>query len=586
MQNYLEDFLMNYSEMSKVWLNSDKVSEADKKIILDADDNQLKDMFYQDLAFGTAGLRGVMGPGTNRMNKFVITKATIGVGLYYQKYRKLGYKGIAISYDNRNNSKEFAFIAQSILNEMGIDTYIFDKPHPTPELSFAVRYYKCFAGIMITASHNPKEYNGYKVYDEEGCQLVFEKIDNLIAIIDKLPSYLDCEVPVSDTKGKSMICDDDLDPVFIDKEISTSIGCKIFKNDYRQTQIVFSPQCGANSIVGPKILRGCHYDVTTTPGQDYFDPNFTGTKSPNPENKEAYTKSIETLLELNKKGNPDPNKKYTLIMTSDPDADRVGVAFLNSKNEVELYTGNQIGAMLIDFLFHYYQENGLIPPNGMLYESFVTSTLGKKVATSYNVNVETVLTGFKYIGNKIATEKDKIYLFGYEESYGYLIYPFVRDKDSLQSMILIADMVEYYARRGKTLDIVYDELQQKFGYYSTETYSIQADNADHFAKMKDYIEHLIDTPADSIGNYKVTSIIDYNRQLNFNKATNSTTTFDDLPKSNCIKFILGNSGWIAIRPSGTEPKVKVYIEIISKKKGSNTFECDKLFNVIKNKLKF
>lgn len=558
---------MDASLKSKKWLNSDRVTLKEKKIIKSSTNEMIEDMFGTSLQFGTAGIRGVMGPGTNRINHLIINRCTIGVGQYFKKYAKSDYKGVAICYDNRYNSKEFALSAQTILNEMGINTFLFSEPHPTPELSFAVRYYHCFCGIMITASHNPKEYNGYKVYDEEGSQIVFEKFDRLQDEISKLDNELECTYEKSLIPGINKFVDDEIDPVFIKTEVETSIGNKIFKDKKRKCNIVFSPQCGANSKIAPIILRKVGYEVSTTPKQDFFDPAFKGTKSPNPEEEISYEESIKFLKKLNK-----GTKKYNLILESDPDGDRVGLAFLNSKNEIERLTGNQTGALLIHFYLTYLKENNLIPTNPIIYESFVTSSLGKRIAESFGVPVETVLTGFKHFGNKIEVEKNKNYVFGYEESYGYLIFPFVRDKDSLQSMIMIADMVEYYLRQGKTLDIAYDEIQQQYGYYNTQSFSIHAKNTKDFIKQQEVINSLIESPMTHIADYKVSQIIDFQKQLEFDAKTKETKTFNHLPKSSAVKFIFEDRGWLAVRPSGTEPKTKIYIELISKEKSENPEE--------------
>lgn len=598
----------SYISLVDKYLQSDRLSLKEKKKIKRAPFEEVKDMFSSSISFGTAGIRGIMGIGPNRMSIHLVRKATIGLVYYLYKHVKLSeYSGVCISFDNRYNSKEFAEASYQILNKAGINVFTFNLPHPTPELSFSCRHYKACAGIMITASHNPKQYNGWKVYDESGCQFVYEKIDNLIKEIDKLPSEIDTELDLvgllnsnevlSDNisllksvidehkQGQLRFVDEELDPIFIQKEVSCSVGSKLFNDNHRQTKIVFSPMCGANSIIGKKVLEGANYTVSTTPKQDYFDPAFKGTKSPNPEDSIAYEESIKYLTKLNKslKGE-DAKNKYKLILVCDPDGDRMGVCFLNKHNRPTLYTGNQVGALLINFLLNYYKENNLMPENPIMFESFVTSQLGHRIAEDFNVKVETVLTGFKYVGNKANNLGKYNYVFGYEESYGYLIYPFVRDKDSLQSMVLIADMVEYYAREGKSLDMVYSELQKKYGYYLTETYSVKASSTEQFDKMKEIISSMRKTPLREIDTYSVTKVIDYQDQIIHDFENNETVSFSDLPKTNCVKYILASKGWIAIRPSGTEPKAKIYVELVSKAKPKNKDECLRIYNYLKKKL--
>ena len=572
---------MNYQEKAQKWLESPIVSAKYKKIIKKATDAELKDMFNGDLQFGTAGIRGIMGPGTNRLNELIIKKCTIGLGLYLNKYCKEN-SSICISFDNRYNSREYAYLTRDILTDMGYNVYTFRLPHPTPELSFAIRHYKASVGIMITASHNPPMYNGYKVYDEEGGQFVFEKIDRLIDIISQLPNELEVNYEKAPIKGFSRYIDDELDPIFIKTECDVSIGKKIFTNDYRQTGIIFSPMCGANSIIGTKVLTNVGYDVETVPTQDYFDPSFKGTKSPNPEDSIAYDKSIKLFKKLKNQTFKDPFKKFNLILICDPDGDRVGVASENKHGRITLYTGNQTGAMLIYFLFSQYEKLGMLPNNGIMFESFVTSSFGRKIADSFNVEVETVLTGFKYVGYKAGHLKDKKYLFGYEESYGYLVYPFVRDKDSLQSMILIADMVEYNIRKGKTLDVYFDELQRKYGYFLTETYSVKASSFEEFDQMKFKVASMCEKPLKKIYTHNVIKMIDYQNQIIYDFKNDKKETFSNLPKTNCIKYIFEDDGWVSLRPSGTEPKIKIYVELIMKNKPKNKDECLKIYNFLQD----
>lgn len=558
---------MNYLEKKQAWLASDKVSEAEKEIIRNADEETIRGMFSSDLAFGTAGMRALLGPGSARLNCLTVRRATIGVGKFLlEKYgpNAARERGFAISFDNRHFSKEFRDTASKVLTEMGFKVYTFRDPHPTPELSYTVRRLNCVGGLMLTASHNPKEYNGYKFYDEKGCQGVYRIIDGLIKTIESLPDELTCDydkVP-EDKYGKVYYLDDDeaYDLQFVKKEVSTSLYLEEF-GPTRLTKIVFSPECGCDCKVGPMALRRAGYQVVTVPGQDYFDPDFTHTENPNPETDGAYKGAYAELERLKKAG-----KKFQLIIVTDPDADRCGIAFVNSKGEIQRFTGNQTGALLIDFVLGTLKRRNKLPEKGVICNTFVTGSQGAKVAQMYGVKVRTTATGFKYIGNmadrlEMLGEK---YLFGYEESYGYLLADFVRDKDSLQSIVAIADMTEYYLRQGKTLDIAYEELSARTGRYYNEQISVGFTGSDAQERMKAEIEKLRNNPPKSLCGDDVLSIYDYQKRLihDFVNGFTSSLNDPDIDYSDCLRFNFKSGGFLAIRPSGTEPKVKFYVEVV------------------------
>lgn len=558
---------MNYQERKQAWLDSDLVSQQDKDYINKSDDATLQEMFGSNLAFGTAGMRALLGPGCARLNLLTVRRATIGVGLFL--LRKYGTyaareRGVAISFDNRHYSKEFRDIAGEVLNEMGINVFTFHDPHPTPELSYTVRKLNCVGGLMITASHNPKEYNGYKFYDEKGCQGVYDTIDGLIKIIERLPDELvvDFEKVPEDDYGKVVFLDEDdsYDKEYVEKELTTSYYRNVYKGE-RLTKIVFSPECGCDAIVGPMALRGAGYTVTTVPGQDTFDPDFTGTENPNPETDGAYKGAIEVLTQLNNAG-----EKYNLIEVTDPDADRCGIAFVNKDGKIQRFTGNQTGALLIDYVLETLKRRNQLPEKGVVCNTFVTSTQGEKVARSYGIEVRTTATGFKYIGNMAdqLEETGQTFLFGYEESYGYLLADFVRDKDSLQSIVAIADMVEYHLRKGRTLDVAYEELCKRTGKYFNDQVNVFFAGANSLERMNNELTKLRSNPPSKIADVKVSTLYDYKLRKITNYAEHTVTDLvdKDIDTTNCLRFNLEDGGFIAIRPSGTEPKVKFYFEII------------------------
>lgn len=561
---------MDYLARKDAWLGSPLVSESEKEWIRKSDDNTLREMFSSNLAFGTGGMRALLGPGSARLNLLTVRRATIGVGKFLlSKYGPHACKerGFAISFDNRHMSKEFRDICCKVLTEMGFDVYTFRDPHPTPELSYTVRHFHCVGGVMITASHNPKEYNGYKFYDEKGCQGVYEIVDQLISVITSLPDELsvDYEKVRPECQGKVVYLDEDssYDIAFVNREIETSLYKDVFQGR-RLTKIVFSPECGADCVVGPMTLRGAGYEVVTVPGQDFFDPDFKGTKNPNPETAEAYEGAYETIAKLNAEG-----RKFNLILVTDPDADRCGLAFLDSKGQLQRLTGNQTGALLIDFVLRTKKERNELDSTGVICNTFVTGNQGAKVAALYGVKVRTTATGFKYIGTMadLLEKNGETYLFGYEESYGYLLSDFVRDKDSLQSILAIADMNEYYLRQGKTLDIAYEELSARTGRFFNDQVSVYFYGADSQKKMGEEIEKLRENPPSEIAGEKVQFLYDYGKRFvtDFEKKAKMPLVDNDIDYNDCLKFVFPDGSFMAIRPSGTEPKVKFYVEVRGKK---------------------
>jgi phosphoglucomutase len=500
-------------------------------------------------------MRGVLGPGTNRINSWTIQKATVAFGQYLlEKFPEAKTMGVAISHDNRHQSREFTLESARILNEMGIKAYIFDSLRPTPELSYAVRYVHACGGIMITASHNPKEYNGYKVYDETGCQLVPDKIERLLEIIAELPDYLDVEVPQAQVKGETITFDEAIDDDYVKAVEAIQINPDLKKQGFK---IVYSPQHGTSYENAMRVFKDCGYQVIPVMSQCTHDPDFSGTLSPNPENPDAYIESIKTA-----KAN-----KANLIVMTDPDGDRVGVAYLSSKGTYELFTGNQSAALLLDYILSERKAKGTLPKDGVMYDTIVTSSLGREIAESYGLKVESFLTGFKFIGDRIAhyeaLGKGPTFVFGYEESYGCLIAPFVRDKDGIQAILLYCEMALWHFLRKEPLDVAYDKLMEKYGYHDAVCNSVYFEGPQGAANMAKIMETLHDHPLRQIAGVPVDEVYDYGKQLHYK---DGETTPIDLPKSEVVKFILDDKSTITVRPSGTEPKCKFYIEAVNSEK--------------------
>lgn len=548
---------MNYKDRAEKWLESDEVSAADKAIIKDADDGKLLDMFGADIQFGTAGLRGLLGPGTNRLNELVIRKSTVGLAKFIiDTYGEEGKKrGAAVSFDNRFKSAEFAAETCAILNAYGINTFSFSCPHPTPELSYTVRECHCVAGVMVTASHNPAEYNGYKVYDETGCQMVYENIDRLVDEIKKLPDFLEVHVERAATTGINTVLGENFDDRFTTREAFTSIIAR--SDTERHVKIVYTPQCGTNVFLGPWTLRKCGYEVLSVPGQDHWDHSFDGVHFPNPEFDEAWEKAKALLFEMHAK---DP--QYLIAICNDPDADRVGLGFIGKDGGFHRYTGNQTGALLIDFLLGERKRQGRLPKDGVLYNSFVTSAFGAHIAEKkYGIEVKWVPTGFKYIGYAIE-KSSKPFVFGYEESYGYLTKEFVRDKDCLQSNVAIADMAEDCYRKGITIDEKFAALEKEFGHYVTGLKNIYVDGLVGKQRLTEKLAALRESPLTEIAGDKVIAVDDYLNSIHTDLVSGKKTRIADIPSLDCLKYYFRN-GWLAVRPSGTEPKCKIYCEMVT-----------------------
>ena len=542
---------MTAFERYQQWLDSPRVGEQDKETLRKMSNEDIDDAFYKDIEFGTAGMRGIIGPGTNRINFYTVRKATIGFAQYLlAKFKNARERGVVISHDNRHMSREFVFECAQVLNLMGFRAFIFDSLRPTPELSFGVRFKRACGGIMITASHNPKEYNGYKVYDENGCQLVPKKIEKLLKIINNMPSAIDCDIPLYKNAGEFDILTYKLDETYLDLIKNIQINSNLNKKDFK---VVYSPEHGTSFVNAIRIFKECGYHVYPVLSQCAPDPNFTGTLTPNPEDPNAYIEAINYAKKIN----------ADLICITDPDGDRVGIAARKRDGEYRIFTGNESGALLMNYIFKERERLGLLSKNGVMYNTIVTSSLGDKIATSYGVKTESFLTGFKYIGDRIQYYEENRgpdFEFGYEESYGCLISPFVRDKDGIQAILLYTEMTLFYKLKGLTLDEQYDRLEQRFGYHTTITHSITFKGSKGHNDMINLIDYIRRNPVENLCNHKVVKYNDYLNQVSY---TDNKVDKINLESSNVLKFIFDDGSSIAIRPSGTEPKCKIYVEAVS-----------------------
>ena len=545
---------MNTQQNFSRWLESPKVSPAMKDEMRKMSPQEVDESFFKNIEFGTAGMRGILGPGTNRMNFFTIQRAAVGFALYlFETFPKAKELGVVVSHDNRRMSREFTMQIADIFSKMGLRSYIFDALRPTPELSFAVRYKKACGGIMITASHNPKEYNGFKVYDQHGCQLVPAKIAKLIAIIERLPDELALEIPPSLNRGETVVLDSDVDEEYVRLVKEIQLNPALPKRGFK---IVYTPNHGTSYVNAMRVFKDCGYEVYPVLSQVDPDPDFKGTLSPNPEEKKAYIEPIKLAQEIG---------AHFIVMT-DPDGDRVGVSYLAQSGEYELFTGNQSAALLIDYLLGERKKKGLLAKDGVFYDTIVTSDLGRTIAKSYGLKVETFLTGFKFIGDRIQYYLEHggpTFEFGYEESYGCLIAPFARDKDGIQAILMYCEMALFHHLRGKTLDVVYDELQQKYGYRLDLSYSVEFKGSAGMQKMRDIMTRLSNRQIKEVLGQRVVEIRDYINSVTRSEKGEAPI---DLPKADVVILVLEDGSTISVRPSGTEPKCKFYFGI----KGTNT----------------
>ena len=533
-------------ERYEKWVNHPNLDARYKDVLENMNEEEKNDAFYTLIEFGTAGMRGLLGPGTNRINIHTIRKATQGYANYIIAAGKEACeKGIAIGYDNRHMSRELAFDCADLLDKNNIRSYVFESLRPTPELSFAVRHLGCFGGIMITASHNPKEYNGYKLYDDKGCQLIpslaAQVIDQVNAIEDELAIDANC---TEEQKKLITVIGKDVDEEYYKNVLSIQLNPDVNKD----IKIVFSPEHGTANIPVQEVYKRAGYTCIPVEEQCTPDPDFSNTPTPNPEQPGAY----ELALEYAKKNDAD------LILVCDPDADRMGVG-VKHNGEYVVLTGNQSGSVEIEYICSQLTKQNKMPENPVMFNTVVTSDLGEKVAADYGVTTEKTLTGFKFIGEKVAKYEvthEKNYVFGYEESYGSLIKPFVRDKDAPQACLMLAEACAYYKQEGKDLVDVLDSLYDRHGTYEESQVALTLSGEAGANRIKEILANLRkDSPAE-IGGTKVVKSEDYKECVI--KEGDKVTELTGFTKSDVLKYYLEDGSWIAVRPSGTEPKCKFY----------------------------
>ncbi|CDG01937.1 Putative Phosphomannomutase [Clostridium chauvoei JF4335] len=538
------------------WLDSTIVDEEIKEELRNIkDEKELEDRFYKELDFGTGGLRGIIGAGSNRMNIYTVSKATQGFANYLNG--RFENPSVAIAYDSRNMSKEFAKSAALTLCANNVKVYLFEDLRPTPMLSFATRYLNCYGGIVITASHNPKEYNGYKVYDEFGGQVTDEKANIIINEVNKIKDFNEIKNMTEEEalhKQLLVYIGEEVDKAYIESVKGLSIRTKLVKEKANELKVIYTPIHGSGNVPVRRVLKELGYTgVKVVKEQEAPDGNFPTASYPNPEEPAVF----KLALDMAKTENPD------VIFATDPDADRIGVVVKDSTGEYRVLTGNQTGLLLTHYILDALKEEGKLPKDGVIIKTIVTTEGARKIAEDYNVELMDVLTGFKYIGEKIREfkeAKNKTYLFGFEESYGYLAGDFVRDKDAVIASMLIAEMTLFYKEQGKSLYDGLIDLYEKYGYFKENLVSFGLKGKEGQEKIAKCIDSLRNTKLTEVNGVKVKTKLDYKLSIEEDVITGEKKNIN-LPKSNVLKFILENGSYFVIRPSGTEPKMKAYLAV-------------------------
>ncbi|MBN7575255.1 phosphoglucomutase [Clostridium sp. 2-1] len=549
---------MNYKEKYNVWINSDFINEETKNELKSiSDEKEIEDRFYQDLDFGTGGLRGVIGAGSNRMNIYTVAQATQGFANYLNDNFK--DPSVAIAYDSRNMSKEFAKAAALNLCANNIKVYLYESLRPTPVLSFTVRELKCCGGIVITASHNPKIYNGYKVYDEFGGQVTDEKakmIINSVKAVDDFSKIKSMDENVALEKGLLKYIGEDVDKVYYEKVKGLTIRTDLVKEKASNLNVIYTPIHGSGNVPVRTVLKELGYsNVKVVKEQEAPDGNFPTASYPNPENPDVF----ELALKMAKAENPD------IIFGTDPDCDRIGLVVKDSTGEYKVLTGNQTGLLLTNYILSSMKETNKLPQNGVVIKTIVTTEGARSIAEDFDIEIMDVLTGFKYIGEKIREFEDagdRDYIFGFEESYGYLAGNFVRDKDAVIAAMLVCEMCLYYKEQGKSLYDALIDLYEKYGYFKETLVSLELKGKEGQEKIANCIEALRNNPVSEVNGVKIITRLDYKLSVEENTVNNTKAPID-LPKSNVLKYILEDGSYFVVRPSGTEPKMKVYLAVKS-----------------------
>ncbi|WP_396336015.1 phospho-sugar mutase, partial [Clostridium sp.] len=564
------------------WINSDIINEEIKNELRNIkDEKEIEDRFYKDLDFGTGGLRGIIGAGSNRMNVYTVSKATQGFANYLNE--SFENPSVAVAYDSRNMSKEFATAAALTLCANGVKVFLYESLRPTPVLSFAVRHLNCKGGIVVTASHNPKQYNGYKVYDEFGGQVTDEKANKIISLVNDVKDFSMIKNMSEEealNKGLLVYIGEDVDKAYIDEVKNLTIRKELVKEKAKDLKIIYTPIHGSGNIPVRRVLSELGYsNVKVVKEQEEPNGNFPTAPYPNPEMPQVF----ELALEMAKQESPD------IIFGTDPDCDRIGVVVKESNGEFKVLTGNQTGLLLTHYVLSALKETNSLPENGVVIKTIVTTEGARKIAEDFGIELMDVLTGFKYIGEKIREFResgDKKYLFGFEESYGYLAGEFVRDKDAVIASMLIAEMTLYYKEQGMSLYEALIKLYEKYGFYKETLISIELEGKEGQEKIASCIDALRNSSIESVDGVKVSTKLDYKLSL---EESNGVKSEIKLPKSNVLKYILEDGSSFVVRPSGTEPKMKIYLAV----KGSSLENAEseierfksKVMEIINEKLK-
>ncbi|HGK8115039.1 Phosphoglucomutase [Streptococcus pyogenes] len=549
---------MTYTENFQKWLDFEQLPDYLRQELLSMDEKTKEDAFYTNLEFGTAGMRGYIGAGTNRINIYVVRQATEGLAkLIETKGEEAKKRGVAIAYDSRHFSPEFAFESAQVLAQHGIKSYVFEALRPTPELSFAVRHLNAYAGIMVTASHNPAPFNGYKVYGQDGGQLPPADADALTDFIRAIENPFAVELADLDeskSSGLIQVVGGDVDMEYLREVKDVNINQDLINNFGKDMKIVYTPLHGTGEMLTRRALAQAGFEsVVVVESQAKADPDFSTVKSPNPESQAAFALAEELGREV----------EADVLVATDPDADRLGVEIRQPDGSYKNLSGNQIGAIIAKYILEAHKTAGTLPENAALAKSIVSTELVTKIAESYGATMFNVLTGFKFIAEKIQGFEEKhnhTYMFGFEESFGYLIKPFVRDKDAIQAVLLVAEIAAYYRSRGLTLADGIDEIYKEYGYFAEKTISVTLSGVDGAAEIKKIMDKFRENGPKQFNNTDIVLLEDFQKQT----ATKNDGTISNLttPPSNVLKYTLADDSWIAVRPSGTEPKIKFYIATI------------------------
>ncbi|HEP1260707.1 TPA: phospho-sugar mutase [Streptococcus pyogenes] len=549
---------MTYTENFQKWLDFEQLPDYLRQELLSMDEKTKEDAFYTNLEFGTAGMRGYIGAGTNRINIYVVRQATEGLAkLIETKGEEAKKRGVAIAYDSRHFSPEFAFESAQVLAQHGIKSYVFEALRPTPELSFAVRHLNAYAGIMVTASHNPAPFNGYKVYGQDGGQLPPADADALTDFIRAIENPFAVELADLDeskSAGLIQVIGEDVDMEYLREVKDVNINQDLINNFGKDMKIVYTPLHGTGEMLTRRALAQAGFEsVVVVESQAKADADFSTVKSPNPESQAAFALAEELGREVD----------AGVLVATDPDADRLGVEIRQPDGSYKNLSGNQIGAIIAKYILEAHKTAGTLPENAALAKSIVSTELVTKIAESYGATMFNVLTGFKFIAEKIQEFEEKhnhTYMFGFEESFGYLIKPFVRDKDAIQAVLLVAEIAAYYRSRGLTLADGIDEIYKEYGYFAEKTISVTLSGVDGAAEIKKIMNKFRENGPKQFNNTDIVLLEDFQKQT----ATKNDGTISNLttPPSNVLKYTLADDSWIAVRPSGTEPKIKFYIATI------------------------